>query len=342
MAASMMRIGSSSSMMSARRAGTHLSYVSDDTSKNGPIRIAKTIAMGIKIAAMTAPIATSIASLMSTTIAMIGRNKSLIGRSISLNVIFTAKIASMNTASAQNARKKNANSVMSVTMTPPPVQAYGEPGPKLRVERLLGALSRLRAGSTLPVQAPRPDVHRLRSDEAIRASLLETVSNPAGHATDREGRREERSLEAEAVEQQRGVELDIRLQAPAGFVLLEQADRHALDVLREIVKWISTEEPLGGGSEDVGPRVAHFVHAMAETHQPFSRLDFPAQHLFGSRRIADFEDHVERRAGRAAMQRTLERADRADNRRNEIRAGCGDHGSGGSRCVQAMIDEGVE
>src|SRR5438105_10505505 len=197
----MTRIGSSSSTMSARGAGTHLSYVSADISRNGPTRIASTIAIGIRIAAMTAAIATSTASLMSTTIAMIGRNNSLIGSSISLNVIFTAKIARTNTASAQNARKKNANSVMSVTMTPPPVQAYGEPGPKLRVERLLGALSRLRAGSTLPVQAPRPDVHRLRSDEAIRAPLLEAVSDPTGDATDGERWREQRSLEAEAMQQ---------------------------------------------------------------------------------------------------------------------------------------------
>src|SRR5207237_10746471 len=122
------------------------------------------------------------------------------------------------------------------------------------------------------------------------------------------------SLEAQTREQQLGVELDIRLQAPAGFVLPEQADRHALDVLREIVKWISTEEPLGGGSEDVGPRVAHFVHAMAETHQPFSRLDFPAQHLFGPRRIADFENNVEGRTGRGDWWWDLGRADRAAHR----------------------------
>ncbi len=42
------------------------------------------------------------------------------------------------------------------------------------------------------------------------------------------------------------------------------------------------------------------------------------------------------------MQRTLKRSDRADQRRDDVRAGRGDDASGERRRVQAMINDGVQ
>jgi hypothetical protein len=47
------------------------------------------------------------------------------------------------------------------------------------------------------------------------------VTEPAGGAPDGKGRCEERNIEADAVQQQRRVELDVGLQAASRLVLLE-------------------------------------------------------------------------------------------------------------------------
>ena len=74
------------------------------------------------------------------------------------------------------------------------------------------------------------------------------------------------------------------------------------------------------GREHVGARIANLVDPMAEAHEPLAALDLAAQHGLGARRVADLEHHVERRARRAAVQRPLERADRAGHGRDEIGA----------------------
>ena len=102
------------------------------------------------------------------------------------------------------------------------------------------------------------------------------------------------------------------------------------------------EQPLGGGGEHVGARVANLVDAVAESHQPLAAFDLPAQQRFGARGVADLEHHVERRAGRAAVQRPLQRADRADDRRDEVGAGGRDHAAGEGRRVEAVIDDRVQ
>ena len=70
------------------------------------------------------------------------------------------------------------------------------------------------------------------------AGLLEDVGRPAGVAGQRERRREEVGAEADALEDRRGVELDVRLEGPVRVALGEEAEGDVLDLDREL-------EPVG-------------------------------------------------------------------------------------------------
>src|SRR5712691_3964265 len=257
MAPNITRIGSSSSTMIARGFATRLSYVSAETSKKGPTKIASRMAIGIRMATTSAPTARITTNLITNTTARMGRKSSLIGKKISLNASLIATDAKTRSATAPMARKKNVKSVMSVTTTMPPRLAYGGTGFGLR----------------LPGPSTRPDVDRLGPDHAIRPTLFPTVGDPAGDPADGKGRREQRCLQPKAVQEQGGVELDVCLQAPAGFVLLEKANSGALADARV--------EPLGRRRENVSARVAYLVDTVAEAHQLLSRFDLPSEHLFG-------------------------------------------------------------
>src|SRR5262245_52817828 len=63
----------------------------------------------------------------------------------------------------------------------------------------------------------RSHVSRGGPDEAAGAALLAEVGAPAAGAGHREGRGEERAREAHGVEEERGVELDVGPQGPAGM-----------------------------------------------------------------------------------------------------------------------------
>src|SRR5712692_3946018 len=139
-------------------------------------------------------------------------------------------------------------------------------------------------GRRKPAAVARPTVHRLRTDDAIRAPLLETVRDPTRHSADGEGGREQWHLEAEAVEKESGIELDVRLKATSGLVLLQQPQRHALDAARQLVQLLSSrlEHLFGRGGEHAGARIADSVDAVAEAHQLLPRLDLPPQHRLGA------------------------------------------------------------
>ena len=119
----------------------------------------------------------------------------------------------------------------------------------------------------------------LRSDDAVGAALLEGVRDPSAHAADRERRCEQFNLESEPVQQERGVELDIRLQPSSGFVLFEQAKRVRLNRSGEGVQRhvaMAREQPLRRPGQHVGSWIANLVDAMSEPHQLFAGLDLPA------------------------------------------------------------------
>src|ERR1043165_9759338 len=77
------------------------------------------------------------------------------------------------------------------------------------------------SGDGRPAAVAGPCVLRLRPDDPPSFALLEGWGNPASRTAERECRGEHRRVEADALEQERRVELDICPQPPAGLVLVE-------------------------------------------------------------------------------------------------------------------------
>ena len=67
------------------------------------------------------------------------------------------------------------------------------------------------------------DVDGLRADDAVEALLLEAVGDPIGYPTERDSGREQLRRQVQAMQQERGVELDVVLQVATGFVFFEEA-----------------------------------------------------------------------------------------------------------------------
>src|SRR5215471_7535684 len=85
-------------------------------------------------------------------------------------------------------------------------------------------------------QARRTDVRGLRANETTIAELLETVRGPPGDAADCEHRREQFGRNAESVQEQRGVELDVRLDGTIRLPLAQQSQRSLFHVLGKRVQ----------------------------------------------------------------------------------------------------------
>jgi len=94
--------------------------------------------------------------------------------------------------------------------------------------------------------------------------------------------------------------------------------------------------------QDIGTRVTHAVDAMSESHETLAPIELGADDRFRALGSADFEDHVQRGTRRPAVQRTLERADRAGDRRNDVRSRGDDHPCRKRGSVEAVIADGVE
>src|ERR1051325_9412267 len=104
------------------------------------------------------------------------------------------------------------------------------------------------------------------------------------------------------------------IQPPVGLVLAQEAQSGLLDTTCEVVEAaIATAgiELVGRTRKDIGTRIADAIDAMAEAHQALSAIEFRANDSLGALGTADLEDHLERRPGRAAMQRPLQCADGA-------------------------------
>jgi hypothetical protein len=86
-----------------------------------------------------------------------------------------------------------------------------------------------------------PTYSNLGSDEAIFGLLFESMGGPAGDPADGEGGGKEMSgeAEAEAVQEQGRVELDVDLEVAAGPVLLEQPQRGLLHFQGQVVEVFS-------------------------------------------------------------------------------------------------------
>ena len=64
-----------------------------------------------------------------------------------------------------------------------------------------------------------------QADQLPILQLLQTMRGPAGNASDRKGRREEIRRQTQAVQQERGEELDVGVEAPIRFALARRSKR---------------------------------------------------------------------------------------------------------------------
>src|SRR5690349_22123143 len=151
-------------------------------------------------------------------------------------------------------------------MPPPRSRVAARPGP----ER-----------SAREFQAARSHVFGLRADQVILGVLLDHVRAPAGDAAAREHRDERARIEAQRLEHERRVELDVRLEIATRLQLVEHAQRGLLDAARQVEQLAILEVGLSHLLRDLaqhfGARVAHLVHAMAEPHDAPALGHFLAQ-----------------------------------------------------------------
>ena len=100
--------------------------------------------------------------------------------------------------------------------------------------RYLGR-ERRAAGADAPAHASggfarhRPDIARLRSDQAAAGQLFAGMGQPAGDAAHGEDAGEGGRREGQRFQQQGGEELDVDVQRPVGPVLLEDGQGRRLD-----------------------------------------------------------------------------------------------------------------
>src|SRR5436190_416748 len=153
--------------------------------------------------------------------------------------------------------------------------------------------------------------------------------------------------EADGIEQERRVDLDIRVEwRPARLEARESGADGALDLGGE-------GEPPGARSQAVaelierlvqerGARIAKAEDAMAEPDQPLAGSEFllgPGGDVAAG---GSFIEHVEGRAGSAAMQGPGEGAIGAERRGDKRGAARCDDPRGEGRGVEAVIDDGAE
>ena len=93
-------------------------------------------------------------------------------------------------------------------------------------------------------------------------------------------------------------------------------------------------------TEHVRSGVADLVDAVAKTHDAPAGGQLIPYPALGATSGLDVLEHVEHRTRRAAVQRTLEGADRARHGADYVRARARDHASGERRRVHAVVDHG--
>src|SRR5436853_7536748 len=133
------------------------------------------------------------------------------------------------------------------------------------------------------------------------------MRQPAGAARHREYRHERVARQADRVEQQRGVDLDIGLErGPAWLQPGERSADRVLDLGGEgEARGPGTEalaETVERPPQHIAARIAEPEHAVAEAQQPLAGRELalgPGGDVAARRRLVE---HVEGRAGRTAMQ----------------------------------------
>ena len=164
----------------------------------------------------------------------------------------------------------------------------------------------------------RPDVPRRRPDDLPVGRLLEDVRGPADDPRRRERRREHVARNPAQLHDDAGVELDVRVQLPARLELGEKLEHPRFD--RQSRRPPARRRTRARSSRSIRDRGSSVRYtAMPEAHDPAAgqhRVGHPLVDAVGR---ADRIERVERTAGRAAVQRSGQRAERADDGRRRGR-----------------------
>src|SRR6266705_1144586 len=200
-------------------------------------------------------------------------------------------------------------------------------------------------GAAIVMEVRRSDVGRLRADQPSVAQLFQAVCRPAEDASDGERRSEQFGRKSQTVQQQRRVELDIGLEPPFWLAFTEQTQRGDFDLPRKVIEKLIAAariEAFGSSGKHIRTRVTHAVDAMSESHETLAPIEFGADDTFRPFGSTDFEHHIQRRTRCAAMQWTLECADGAGDRGNDIGSRGDDNPCRKCGGVETVIAHGVE
>ena len=168
------------------------------------------------------------------------------------------------------------------------------------------------------------------------------VRNPAGHPADGEDDGEHLGRDADGLEDDARVEVDVRVEVALLEVRVVERgffEAHG-DGQERVVDAEDLEDLVALGLDDLGPRVVVLVHAVTKAHQA---------HLLGLvlgvgnklRAVVagsvDFLEHLDDGLVGAAMQRTPEGADAGGDGREEVGAAGGDHADGRGGAVLLVV-----
>src|SRR5262249_24800615 len=123
------------------------------------------------------------------------------------------------------------------------------------------------------LQVHRTDIDRLRTDETAFPKLLKTMCRPTKDPADSEGWCKKLSRESQTVQEQGGVELDVRIESAVRFALMQHLKRGGFDAPREVVESPVTfcrVKATSRFSKHVSTRIAYAINAMTKSHQPLS------------------------------------------------------------------------
>lgn len=113
--------------------------------------------------------------------------------------------------------------------------------------------------------------------------------------------------------------------------LHHSGERQAADVAERVL------QPHDRSFENGGAWITDAVDAMSHSHDAPTRGQLGLDPSFRARRVADRVEHVEHGARCAAVQRSLQRAERRNDRGHEIGARRSDDARCERRCIQAVI-----
>ena len=190
---------------------------------------------------------------------------------------------------------------------------------------------------------PEEDLARTGDLLLAVAEHLVPLREPADGPADREEDGEEVGREAHRLVDEARVEVDVRVELPLDEVVVLERDPLQLDGDRqERVLPGDLEDLVGEPLDDLRARVVVLVDAVAEAHQLLLALAFLDLLDEGGDvlHVADLAEHPEDRLVRAAVQRPVERRDRARDTGVRVGLGGADAAHDARRAVLLVV--GVE